>query len=635
MQKKIVQVIPLTRLKRGLDYFDYLVPEELIKQVKKGQLIDIPFRNKIIKGVIFNFGSNSEMKISKLKSIIAICDPGLRLKKWQLDLIVQIAKDNFVSMSLVLAMMIPQIPKRNRKTDYDFFSDNDFLKLKKKNTKIDQAIKYKKPVLIKYVSYEHKINSYKELIKKAIDKKKQVVIIAPQIIDVRNIYKYLEEFKDKTSVFLNDMPKNLYWQEWSKINQGEVNLIIGTRSAIFAPFKNLHVIIIDQEENENHKQEEPNPRYNVKDVAWFIAQANKSKLLLYSNAPSLLSLNNVHQKDWQYYELEKFTNKPEIIIIDKQDEFRKGNYENFSEELIKQIDYHYKRARKMFLFLNRKGKSTYVTCNDCGYVATCPTCKLPLTLHDNKKLICHHCSFEADIFLQCPKCKSPQIKITGTGTEKIEAEIRTLYPTARVLKLDQETPFIDQKTDDYDIIIGTQYAFNYINWPQIDLIGVVNADTGFNIPDFRSAEKTFSKMVKLASFVNSKDKVFLVQTFSPEHYVFEALRKIDLKSFYVNEIKERKMFNYPPYSSLLKLIYQSFEFNAGKNEINAVYQEIKVYQDNEKLIIIPPLLAYTQQIRGRWRWQIVIKKIYKNVDLDFLKKLPDNLIINNNPENLL
>jgi len=634
MNKKIAQVIPLTRLKRDMHYFDYAVTDELVNKIKRGQLVEIPFRNKKIKGIVFNLTGQSETKM-KLKPIEAIIDPLPFVNKWQLKLISFLAEYYYVSMSVLIKMMIPEIPKRVRKTGYEFMSDYDFVKIKKMNTKVDQIYKYKKPVLLKSISYEYKINTYLDLIKKAIKKKKQVLIIAPQITDLRNIYKYLGEFKELTSVFLNDMPKNLYWQEWQKIKNGEVNIIIGTRSAIIAPFKDLDMIIIDKEDNENHKQEEPNPRYNVKTVALKIHELTKCKLFFVSNSPSLLSLNKVHKKDWQYLEIDKMKSIPEIKIIDRQDEYRKGNYTSFSEELLSKLEYNLKRGRKVFLFLNRKGTSTLVSCKDCGYLSVCPTCNLPFTLHGNKKLVCHHCDNTQDLFLHCPKCKGTQIKITGTGTEKIESEIKELYPQSRILKLDQETPYIDQRTDDFDIIIGTQYAFNYIDWQQINLVGVINADTLLYLPDYRSMEKSFNLLIKLANFVAKKDKEIIIQSFTPQNYIFKAIKTLDYKNYYINELNERKAFNYPPYSKLIRLIYQSIEYNAGQREIEAVYENIKTKADEQKIIISPPMQAYTQQIRGRWRWQIIIKVIDQEHDLTFLNELPENIIIDRDPESLL
>ncbi len=634
-KNSIAQVIPIIRLKRNLNFFDYKIPNELLGQIKKGQLVEIPFRNKIIKGVVLNLTASSIFENKKLKSLRSIIDPLPFLNSWQLNLIVYLSNYYFISQAAWAKMIVPEIPKRIRQSKKNFLTEIDFLEAPKAEIKVDQYLKTSKPILLRYFYPDNKIETYLSLIKNITEQDKQIAIIVPQLSDVKRIYRYLLEYKSVTSVLLNDLPKNKYWQEWSKIKKGKAKIIIGTRSAIFAPFNKLGLIIIDQEENENHKQEEPNPRYNVKDVALKLKNLLKCGLIFSSSTPSFTSLYKAQKKEWSYFELDKLKAKPQISIIDKQDEFRKGNYSIFSEELLKKTEYNLKRARKIFLFLNRKGLATLATCKDCGYIAACPNCKLPLTLHTNKKLICHHCEYQEDLFLFCPKCKSPNIKLTGGGTEKIEIEIKKIFPQVNILKIDQETPWTNTDLSKYDIIIGTQYAFDFINWSMIDLICVINADISFSLPDFKSFEKTFNLLYKLALYIPNKKKDIIVQTFSPENYIFQAFKNLDYKIFYLNEAKERQIFKYPPFSQLIKLIYQSFEFNSGQEEINKVYNFLKSKSDNKKVIITPPLPVYTQQIRGRFRWQIIIKITDKEIDLDFLKDLPENIIIDRDPENLL
>ncbi len=634
-KNKIAQIIPLTRLKRDLNFFDYKIPDELNRQIKRGQLVEIPFRNKPIKGVILDLVKSSKFQNEKLKSIKIILDPVPFLMVWQLKLVQDLADYYFVSQAVLAKMLIPEIPKRERQSKEKFLTDVQFIDPPKLNIKIDQYYKILKPALLRYFNPENKIKVYLGLIKKTIAKNKQIAIIVPQLSDIKNIYQYLLEYKNITSILLNDLPKNKYWQEWLKIKKGQAKIIIGTRSAIFAPFNSLDLIIIDQEENENHKQEEPNPRYNTKDVALKLKELLKCKLIFCAATPAFTSLYKVQNKEWSYFEFDKLTYKPEINIIDKREEFKKGNYSIFSQELLNKIEYNLKRARKIFLFLNRKGFASLATCKDCGYIAICPACRLPLTLHASKKLICHHCGYQEDLFLFCPKCKSPNIKLTGLGTEKVEIEIKKIFPQASILKIDQETPLANNNLREYDLIIGTQYAFEFISWKTIDLIGVINADTLFYLPDFKSFEKTFNLLYKLALTIADSKKEIIVQTFSPDNYIFKALKKLDYKTFYLQELKERKTFNYPPFSQLIKLIYQSFEFNSGQKEINEAYRTLMSKTDNKKTIITPPLPAYTQQVRGRWRWQIIIKLLDKRIDLDFLKSLPENIIIDRDPETLI
>lgn len=634
MAKKIAQVIPLARLKRDLHYFDYLIPAEMSRQIKSGQLVEIPFRSKKIKGVVLNLIKNSKFGIKKLKKIEKIIDPLPFLADWQLTLIKELSDYYFVSQAILTKMLVPEIPKRDRQSKLSFLNNIKFVAPPKSTFKIGPIRLKKQPLLLRYFCQENKIKAYLSLIEKALAKNKQIAIIVPQISDIEKIFQYLLEYKVVTSVFLNDLPKNKYFQEWLKIKKGQAKIIIGTRSAIFAPFNNLDLIIIDQEEDENHKQEEPTPRYNAKTVAFKLKKILNCHLVFCTNTPSFSSLFKVQNKKWLYLEIDKLKASPEIKIINRQDEFKKSNYSIFSEEMLDKIEYNLKRRQKVFLFLNRKGLATLATCKDCGYIAACPVCQLPLTLHASKHLVCHHCGHKENLFLFCPKCKGPEIKLTGTGTEKVEIEIKKILPQSQTLKIDIETPF-NGDSDKYDIIIGTQYAFKFINWEKINLIGVINADTLFPLADFKSFEKTFNLLYKLALYISNPKKEMIIQTFSPKNYIFQAFKKLDYKNFYLNELRERKTFKYPPFCQLIRLIYQNIEFAGGQEEINKIYKILSSKIDAKNIIINPPVLSRTQQVRGRFRWQIVLKILDKKSNLDFLNNLPENIIIDKDPENLL
>ena len=632
MLKKVAQVIPLIRLKRDLNYFDYLIPNALQGQIKIGQLVEIPFRNKNVKGVVLNLVESSKFENEKLKCIEKIIDPLPFLQNWQLDLIKFMSEHYFVSMAMVLKMIMPEIPKKTGLAKETLWPEIKF-----RSVKSQAEFDFKtaeKPVLLQYFKFEDKIKVYLGLIERSLKQYKQILIIAPTLIDLKKIYQYLGDYKNEISVFLNDLPKNKYWYECLRIKNNQVKIIMGTRSAIFAPFNNLDLITIDEEDNENHKQEEPNPRYNVKTAAIKLKELLKCKVIFTALTPSLNSLYKVVQKDWQYFEINKLKDKPEIKIINRAEEFKKGNYSVFSEELCNKIGENLQQKKQIFLFLNRKGTFTQLNCKDCGYIANCPTCHLPLTYYASQELICHHCGFRQDLFLFCPNCQSPNLKITGIGTERIEIEIKKLFPKIKVLKLDLATPLNNKDIDEFEIIIGTSYALDFINWQKINLIGVINADTLFYLPDFRSLEKTFNILMKMAIFLGNK-KEMLVQTFSPHNFIFKALKNLDTKMFYEQEFKDRQELNYPPFCQLIKLIYQNIEFNYGQKQIEEVYTFLNSKAKENKIIVNPPLLVYTQQVRGRWRWQIIIKITDKNISLDFLKELPEDIIIDVEPERLL
>jgi len=353
--------------------------------------------------------------------------------------------------------------------------------------------------------------------------------------------------------------------------------------------------------------------------------------------PSINALYKTQINEWAHLNLDETEKFPLITIIDRQDEFKKGNYSALSEKLQQCIKINLDRGQKTFLFLNRKGSATLVSCKDCGYTATCPTCHLPLTYYKKSGvLLCHHCNYKTDLFLFCPKCKSPELKLAGMGTEKADLEIKNMFPQKKIAMIDLDNKNQD-KLNDADIIIGTQYAINYIDWTKIQTIGVINADTLFYIADYRSFEKTFNLLFKLIRQLQDINNEFICQTSSPDNLIFSALKQTNPELFYQQELAERKDLAYPPFGKLIKLIYQNIEFNSGEAEINEIYTNIKTQLSRitKDITINPPQLAATQQVRGRFRWLIIFKIINEEIKLDFLNSLPDSVIIDIDPESLL
>lgn len=636
-KNNIAKIIPLTRLKRDLHFFDYIIPDQLLNIAKKGQLVEVNFRNKKIQGVIHSISSEHDVPISKIKKITNIIDPTPFLSSWQLKLADFMASYYFTSTAAVVKMMVAEPPVREKQSQSHYIPYTSFKPFKVQT--IPRIPTSDKPIVLKYISQDKKITAYIQLIEKAIKSKSQIAIIVPLISDINSLYQYLQKYKEKTSIFLNNLPKNRYFAEWEKIKKQHVNIIIGTRSALFAPFNNLQSIIIDQEDNENHKQEEPNPRYHVKTVALKICELTKARPYLASQTPSLETLYAVHQKHYDYLELDTLEQTPEITIIDRNQEFKKDNYSIFSEELFKRIEQHVYSQKKVFLFLNRKGSSSVVTCSDCGKISMCPTCNLPLTLHQSQKLKCHHCGFEQDMILFCPTCKSPHIKLTGAGTEKVEHELATRLRTANILKIDIDTPLPDNAYEaaiqKADIIIGTSYAFQYIDWDKIHLTGILAADQLFHLPDFRSAEKTFNLLYYLLINTVGERKYIFLQTLSPDNYIIKAVQNLSIKEYYAKEIVHREMLQYPPFSTLVKLILQHDNFNQGEQISQKQFEVLKQQLHKiPEIMIFPPAPAHVQQVRGKFRWHIILK-IPKNTKLDFLYSLPENWIIDKDPESLL
>jgi len=329
--------------------------------------------------------------------------------------------------------------------------------------------------------------------------------------------------------------------------------------------------------------------------------------------------------------------------VDMRDEIKKQNYSPFSELLQEAIKETLEKKQQIFLFINRRGTASSVLCRDCGFVFKCPNCKLPLSYHGASELRCHNCAYKNPLPLFCPQCHGPEIKFSGAGTEKIEKEIKKLNPIAKILRLDIETEEAIKAehksyTAEADIIIGTQYALKFIDWEKIELAGIVSADTLLYLPDFRSGEKTYQLFSEIIFELGSKEKEIIIQTRKPDNLALQALGRNNPELFYNQEIEERKIFHYPPFGKIVKLLYQH------GNEKKCIYESNRVWQELNKKIMVDkniemslPAPIHNLKVRGRFRYQIILKVPLELGDKlgDLLNIVPDDWIIDINPESLL
>ena len=476
-----------------------------------------------------------------------------------------------------------------------------------------------------------KTNVYMKVIEDVIKNNKTAILLVPEISLTPQIIKRFTSYFSNIAVLHSGLSDGEKYDEWRKINEGKVNIVIGARSAIFAPLKNIGVIIIDEEHSQTYKQEN-NPRYNAIDIAKERCKYHNCPLILGSATPSLESFARAKKNVYKLLELKNRYNNntmPKVEIIDMNKEFKKASG-YFSNTLIDQIKETLERKEQVILFLNRRGYSSFLTCSSCGYVEKCPNCDISLTYHKSSNMLrCNYCGYATKRKKLCPKCQE-EFKDYGIGTEKVEEELKSLIKDAKIIRMDVDTTttknahakiinsFLEEK---YNILIGTQMIAKGLDFPNVTLVGVLNADIGLNFPDFRSSETTFSLLNQVLgrSGRGNKEGKVLIQTFNPEHYAIAYTKNHDYLGFYNEEMKIRKILKYPPYYYICSIKIISKDYNLASKSSYGVVNYLKQNIKNE--IILGPSVCNVFKLNNNYRFQIIIK--YKDVNniLEYLTNI--------------
>lgn len=384
------------------------------------------------------------------------------------------------------------------------------------------------------------------------------------------VERFLARFGEKIAVLHSRLSMGERYDEWQKIKRGEVKIVIGARSAIFAPVENLGIIIIDEEHDMSY-QSDMTPRYNAKDLAKYRAEKNQCLLVLGSATPNLESYYEANEtKKANLYVLTKRANKallPQVEVVDLRQELAVGNKSMLSFKLQEEIQQNLNQKKQTILFLNRRGYSTFLMCRDCGNVFQCKNCNISLTYHKTEnKLKCHYCGFERKIPTTCENCGSSKIKYFGTGTQKLEEEIQSLFPNASSIRMDIDTVARKNAHEDIlnrfqkekiDILIGTQMVVKGHHFPNVTLVGVIAADGILNIEDFRAPERTFQTLVQVAGRAGREEAGrVIIQTYNPDHYAIIHSQNQNYEDFFKTEITLRKMLKYPPFCDIILIKFQ-------------------------------------------------------------------------------
>lgn len=474
--------------------------------------------------------------------------------------------------------------------------------------------------LIHGVTGSGKTEIYLQAIAKVLAQSRQAIVLVPEIsLTPQMVSRFKGRFGQQVAVLHSRLSLGERYDEWRKIKENRVSVVVGARSAIFAPFTNLGLIIIDEEHEGSYKQDEK-PRYHAREVAAKRARLEGATLILGSATPAIESYYAAQQGELELITLHQRIQArpmPEVRLIDLREELRQGNRTMFSGLLREKIQDRLDKKEQTILFLNRRGYSTFVICRECGLVMKCPDCDISLTYHRSGLLQCHYCNHQEDSPDICPKCGSKYIRFFGVGTQKVEEELHRAFPEARVQRMDVDTTsrkgaheriLEGFERGDTDILIGTQMIAKGLDFPNVTLVGVITADTAINLPDFRSGERTFQLLTQVAGRAGRADKIgeSVVQTYTPDHYSIIAAQQHDYVRFYQEEIDLRRMLAYPPFSYLIKVVVSGEDEQQVIKGAEAL--KLDCHRDlPEQVEILGPAPAPLSKIKKRFRWHLAIK----------------------------
>jgi len=484
--------------------------------------------------------------------------------------------------------------------------------------------------LLHGVTGSGKTEVYMKLAEDVLEMNKQCLVLVPEIsLTPQIVSKFVNRFGEQVAVFHSKLSLGERFDQWKAVQRGELNIVIGARSALFAPCKNLGLIILDEEHDNAYKSDQ-NPKYRSIEVARKLSGLHQAPVVLGSATPSLETTHHVHAGDYKRIQLKNRFNDqvmPKVEIVDMRQELAMGNKTIFSERLFQAIEERLDKKEQVILFLNRKGHSTFVSCRSCGFSLKCPNCEISLTFHKNQgRASCHYCGYSIHVPAKCPSCNSGYFKFFGTGTEKVEELTKLAFPNARVDRLDKQSvsrkgsmeEILDRfDKKETDILIGTQMVTKGLDFEGVTLVGVLSADVLLNLPDFQSGERAFQILTQVAGRAGRGEHPgeVVIQTYTPEHYAVQAACEHDHEGFIKSESSLRASYNYPPYQRLSNILI------SGTNEYNVTKTAQRLFEPLQaefiknklkKAQLLGPNPAIYSKIKGKYRWQILVKSDYED-----------------------
>lgn len=623
----------------------YQVPEQNHQDFQVGDLVEVPLKNSKQRGVIWEI--HRDRPSFNTKPIQKKITDFFSLNSYQIELIRYISERHFCPLHKTLKLFYPANVFSAKKARQIEFTDrgsaiqSSHFDLSPGQQKALDQIKQSihQTFLLHGVTGSGKTEIYRRLALEQLDQGKQVLILIPEIsLTPQTVKNFEQQFGKNLAVIHSRLTPKDKLEYLTNIARGNYRITIGSRSAIFSPFQNLGLIIIDEEHEDSYKQDQ-SPRYHAREIALKIAELKQKtepfKIILGSATPSIESYFAAQKGEYQLIEmpdrLPQISQKhamPKIHLVDLREELRKKNFSIFSEKLQEKIRQNLQKGEQTILFLNRRGAASAVICRDCGYTENCPQCSVALTYHSrinveesilpSHRLLCHHCGRIYPLPTTCKECGSHLIKYIGLGTQKIEEELVKLFPQARIVRADKDTTrqkgdfekiYRDFRDGQADILIGTQMIGKGLHLPHVTLVGIVLADTGLTIPDFRSAEKTFQLLTQVAGRSGRvKPGEVIIQTYMPEHFAIQTTVQHDYRSFYEQELHHRRQSLFPPFQKLVKLTIENTDQEKAYYLSHQIFSELESFRENHRQLVseINLFPALISKLKNKYRWQILL-----------------------------
>lgn len=642
--------------KLGTKTFSYLIPDNMRSDIKIGQPVSVPFGPKRkIKGYIAGFSNYLEEGI-KAKYIDEILDTEPLFTLEYLKLLEWVANYYFCDLPTVLKTALPQKffeknvknyrKPRKENAALQKNEENKEHKLSPEQQKVYEEIKHvnAQNSLLYGITGSGKTEIYFKLIEDTIKEGKNVLFMAPEIALVSQLtMRTIKRFgADKVAIWHSSISEAEKYSVWQKLRRNEIKILFGARSAVFAPIKNLGLIIIDEEHDTSYKQTMPNPRYCAKHVAKELAKLHGAKIISGSATPDVESFWEAQNTNSLFELKNRYNNAqlPDVSIVDMKSERVDGNPGIFSRTLINRTKETIERGEQVIFLINRRGFSTYTQCMECAQVLECKKCAIPLIYHSQtNSWRCHYCGYEVK-HPKCANCGSEELENFGTGSQRVEEIAKKIFEGMSVARLDSDS--LNKKNEhieilqkfqngEINILIGTQMIAKGLDNPNVTLVGVINADLSFNLPDYRSSERGFSLLTQVAGRSGRgghKGKV-IFQTYNPQNLFLQKAKEQDYISFFEKEKELRQEYDYPPYSKIIRIIISSKEEFKAEHACLEIATHLENYIKklslNERIIVLGPTPCVIGKIRGEWRYNILIKNKLEqkghDTVLGFLRKI--------------
>ena len=615
--------------------FDYSIPQKFKTQLSPGMRVWVDFGPRKLVGYVIGISEKSDLE--KTKPVLDIIDEKPILDKEMLDLTKKISDYYLCSWGEAIDAAVPSALKKGKtsvkpreKDDYSSIQPTQDLKPTKEQVKaleeIFQSInkRQQQTFLLHGITGSGKTEVYLQAIGKVLKQDRSCIVLVPEIsLTPQAVERFKSRFKERVAVFHSRLTAGQKYDQWRKLKDGICHIVVGARSAIFSPINDLGLIIVDEEHDTSYKQQDA-PRYNAVDVSIMRSKLSNATVILGGATPSLESYHKAKSGEYKLLELTERIEKrplPKVKVLDMRQEVaqRKNSRVIFSRLLNEHIGKVIDNNEQAILFLNRRGFSTYANCKKCGFVERCKRCNVALNYHSDKKiLLCHYCGYNKKLESICPSCGGSYLDYFGFGTQRVESELHKHFPNVAVSRMDTDSTkkrsshaeilkeFGERKTQ---VLIGTQMVAKGHDFPMVTLVGVVNADTALNLPDYRAGERTFQLLTQVAGRAGrgSLHGEVIVQTYVPHHYTIQSAIHHDFKDFYKKEIALRKELALPPYSHMTYIMCRSYNEERAQKAASDLALHISKNKLSGLIEMQGPVEAVVYKLRRQYRWNIILK----------------------------